>query len=143
MTEKSRNAEVETEIGKIKSLDEFRAGYSYLFPSTFFGSSHLPDRKFGSPVEDVRALKIAKGEYDPQSNQSHIFEHFHRFLSEYPELAQRAYDANKRMYELLKKSKKSTDEVANHLNTVLISTMYEVYKILRNYGVTDEDLFIK
>lgn len=143
MTEKPHNPEAKTEVSKIKKPDEFRTGYSYQFPSTFFGSSHLPHIKFASPVEDFRAIKIAKGEYDPQSNPSNIFEHFHRFLAEHPELAQKAYDANKKMYELLKKPKKGTNEVANHLNTVLIPTMYEVAKILRSYGVTDEDLFIK
>lgn len=134
----------ETEKTNILSLDEFRDKYHYMFARLF-----LDGEKF-SVMEDLRKIYMDRGGYDSENNPVHKkLESFHKFKIEQSELLQRARAATKKLHELLENrgrlpKETTSTEVREYLQTVLIPTVYEVYKILRNnYNFTDEDFFLK
>ncbi|MFH2232430.1 MAG: hypothetical protein ABII13_04680 [Patescibacteria group bacterium] len=136
MTEKPPNLETEN---MIPSLEEFRAHYPTNIEGWFFAGLKK------STAEHSREKRIKEGKYDPEHNSfDQTLERFHRFKTEHPEVVQRVREAVKKLDELTHDNSLSKEITRNkaeeHTQAELIPALYEAYKLMRSYGITDEDM---
>jgi hypothetical protein len=123
MSKKPSN--LEREVDKVMTYNQFRKGWPYNFPAWYFSG-------LSSATERYREARINDGEFNPNEDElDRGAECLERLKREHPELVQE-------IRSTIDRYKHSVPD-----DEIYIRKLYEAYKLLRSYGASDKALSVQ